>query len=295
MIKVITPATTEPVSYNEAKAQLRRFDDEEKTLIESYIKVARQYCEEVQHRAYIEQEILYTLDRWPSRNRILLPRAPLMSVTSVTYIDSDENSHTLDAADYTVDATVEPGMIILKNGKQWPTETLFSAGAIRVLYQAGYGAATVIPGTLVSGATQTLAAGSWSFGVFVPIENQNANNTEIVINSVIHDPGPTEVVYTAGTEYQKVRVDGLWGVVFFNAGGALITHSPVIDYDYTPTENVISPVPATVKQAILMLVAHYMENREAVAGRGHIPQQLPMSTRHLLDMNPLEWTEEFNK
>ncbi len=198
MIRVTTPPAIEPISYNEAKAQLRRFDDEEQTLIEFYITVARQYAEEVQHRAYIEQEILYTLDRWPSRNRILLPRAPLMSVTSVQYRDFEGNIETLPAANYTVITNEEPGMIVLNDGETWPTETLFPVSGIRIVFEAGYG---------------TTAAS----------------------------------------------------------------------------------VPATVKQAILMLIAHYMENREAVAGRGHIPQQLPLSTRHLLNMDPLEWTEEFNK
>ena len=198
MIRVIIPPTTEPVSLDMVKQQLRVIHDDEDFLIESYIEASRQYCEDAQGRAYIEQTILYTLDRWPSPNRIMLPRAPLLSVISVEYRDHEGNIDTLPAANYTVITNEQPGMIVLNDGESWPTETLFPVSAIRIVFEAGYGATA-------------------------------------------------------------------------------------------------ADVPATVKQAIMMLAAHYMENREAVAGRGHIPQQLPMSTRHLLNMDPFTWTEEFNR
>ncbi len=103
------------------------------------------------------------------------------------------------------------------------------------LMRGGLDKLTNVAGILVPGALQTHVATEWTWNTFYPIENQNGDGSTITINSVKHNPGGGgEVAYAAGTEYTKVNVNGVWGVVFHNAGGALIGHSPVINYDYTP-------------------------------------------------------------
>lgn len=197
-IKVTTGPVLEPVTYSQMKDHLRIYHNDEQTLIESYIKAARQYCEEAQNRAYIEQTILYTLDRWPSKRRMLIPRAPLLDVLSIEYKDADGSVATLDPTTYTIDVDVEPGMVILNPGATWPRVALYPYGAIKIEYEAGYS----------------------------------------------DDP---------------------------------------------------DDVPETIKQSIKFIVAHFYENREEVAGRGHIPQRLPLAAKHLLNMDPVSWTEEFNR
>ncbi len=197
-IKVTTGPATEPVTYSQMKDHLRIYHNDEQTLIEGYIKAARQYCEEAQNRAYIEQTILYTLDRWPSERRMRIPRAPLLDVLSIEYKAADGTVATLDPTTYTIDVDVEPGIVILNPGETWPGITLYPYGAIKVEFEAGYG-------------------------------------------------------------------------------------------------DEAADVPEIFKQAIKFITAHFYENREEIAGRGHIPQILPLAAKHLLNMDPVSWTEEFNR
>lgn len=132
MIKVITQPTIEPVSLAEAKDHLRIYHNEEDTLIDSYVKAARQYAEKVlTWRAFIKQTIRYSLDGFPAGN-LELPRPPLIEVDSVKYTkDGTETTLTADV-DYTVETGFEPGYIIPANS--WP-----SADKVTVEYKAGYG------------------------------------------------------------------------------------------------------------------------------------------------------------
>lgn len=138
-----TPGVKEPVSLAEAKSHMRidpaLVDNGMDILIDSLIKTAREYCEGRQNRSYITQTWQMTLDRWPASNYIALPRPPLVSVTSVTYIDADDLAHTMPVTDYFYDTTSYVGRVILKFGKVWPSETLRPGAAITIEYVAGYG------------------------------------------------------------------------------------------------------------------------------------------------------------
>ena len=70
-----------------------------------------------------------------------LPKPPLASVTSIKYTDEDAVEATFSSSNYLVDTDTEPGRVLLKNGVSWPAVTLKEAGAVRVRYVAGYGAA----------------------------------------------------------------------------------------------------------------------------------------------------------
>ena len=41
-------------------------------------------------------------------------------------------------------------------------------------------------------------------------------------------------------------------------------------------------IPEAIKQAILLLIGHYFENREILLERGHIPKTIPFSAEALL-------------
>ncbi len=70
--------------------------------------------------------------------KIHLPRPPLISVVSMTYIDWEGNVDTADPSTYTVDADHEPGTIEPVWGTFWPP-TRDVPGAVTVTYTAGYG------------------------------------------------------------------------------------------------------------------------------------------------------------
>ncbi len=141
--KVTTAATTEPVTLVEAKLHLRVDISTDDDLITSLIKVARDWCENYQNRAYISQTITAKFDRFPTIIR--LPRSPLISVTSIAYIDSAGDSQTIDSSVYEVDTTSEPGLVTLAFNQLWPS-TRRIHHAITVVYKAGFGAdATAVP------------------------------------------------------------------------------------------------------------------------------------------------------
>ena len=138
-ITLVTPPATEPITLDEAKEHLRVDVTDEDDYIEGLIRAARQYAETTfTHRAFIEQELRLTLNRWPVDRYLELPRPPLISVTSITYTDEDGTADTLTAGtDYLVDTAAN--RLVLRNGVYWPTVTLQESGAISIVYLAGYG------------------------------------------------------------------------------------------------------------------------------------------------------------
>lgn len=137
--------TEEPVSLAEVKNHLRVDVSDDDTLIGGLIQAAREYIEETTHRALVTQTWTLSLENWPRGDRIVLPRPPAISVTSVVYIDSDGDSNTFAAANYNVDTVCEPGELVLAYGCSWPSGTLRPMSPITVIYQAGYGAAALVP------------------------------------------------------------------------------------------------------------------------------------------------------
>lgn len=142
-LTLITAPESEPVTLAEAKAHMRVTHDDEDTLITALIAAAREACEQKLGRALITQTWEKVLDAFPE-NEIRLPWPPLISITSVKYIDTSGAQQTLAADVYTIDADSEPGWLLLADGETWP-ETLDVANAVRVRYSAGYGAAGAVP------------------------------------------------------------------------------------------------------------------------------------------------------
>ena len=138
-----TPPGVEPLDRdNEVKPHIRVDHDTDDTLIDRLISAARAHLEDITSRAWIQQDWQMTLDAWPRQRFIRLPRPPLISVTSVTYTDTDGTSDTLtEGTDYIVDTSTTPGRIVLREGVSWPSVTLRESGGIVIVYRAGYGAA----------------------------------------------------------------------------------------------------------------------------------------------------------
>lgn len=133
---VVTSApAVEPVTLAEAKAHLRVEDEQDNAYIELLIKSAREHCETVTRRAFITQTLRLDLDRFPEEIR--LPRPPLSSVSSVSYVDVDGATQTF--TDYTVD-DYDPARLVPAYGYSWPS-TRDVNKAVSVTYVAGYGAA----------------------------------------------------------------------------------------------------------------------------------------------------------
>jgi len=133
-VRVVTPPTTEPVTIQEAKAQLHigasdvSFDAE----LSAMIAAAREEWERDTSTALITRTLEHRLPRW--LDVVQLTVRPAIAVASMTYIDSNGDTQTVSTSDYYLDgdqvrfkkAFVEPS---LEDRSE----------AVRITYTAGYG------------------------------------------------------------------------------------------------------------------------------------------------------------
>lgn len=132
---LVTPAATLPVTLEEAKAQCRVQHSDEDTLIEGLIAAATEHVEKMLARALVSQTWMLTLDEFSAT--MPLPLSPLIAVDMVEYTDTLGATQTASASLYTVDATSEPGCVVLNKGASWP-ETIDAINAVQITYEAGY-------------------------------------------------------------------------------------------------------------------------------------------------------------
>ena len=145
-------AAAEIMSVAEAKSHLRVDGPDEETYIGTLVGAARQLVEEQTSRATTNQTWVMKLDQFPACDEIRLPRPPLVSVTSVAYVDGNGSPQTWASSNYVVATGSEPGRIRLAYNVQWP-ETRDQPEAVTITYVAGYGAAaTAVPDPLVHAA-----------------------------------------------------------------------------------------------------------------------------------------------
>ncbi|WP_254513880.1 head-tail connector protein [Anatilimnocola floriformis] len=137
---LVTPPAAEPLTTDEAKLYCRIESDftAEDTIIAGIIQSAREYAETFQARQLITAT--WKLKLHCFHYEIELPRPPLQSVTSITYIDPDGVTQTLSTSVYSVDTDCTPGVIRLKYGQMWPSVRGQNDPPIVVTFIAGYGA-----------------------------------------------------------------------------------------------------------------------------------------------------------
>jgi uncharacterized phiE125 gp8 family phage protein len=147
-MKVITPPATEPVTLAEMRTQLGITDASDTasdTTITRRIIEARQWVEAHIRRALITQTLEIRMDCFPEY--ISLPYPPVISITSVKYIDTDGTEQTLGSSNYVLDDYPLVPFIREAYGINWPS-VRNEPNAVRIRYSAGYGAAASVPETI---------------------------------------------------------------------------------------------------------------------------------------------------
>jgi len=137
--KISVAPSVEPMSLADAKTHLRVDASDDDDYITALIKAVRLHAERITGRGFITQTWEMRRDTFPASNSIKLRYAPLQSITSLIYKDSDGTDNTWASSNYVVDTYREPGLIILEDGVSWPSDTLYETGGVRVLYVLGYG------------------------------------------------------------------------------------------------------------------------------------------------------------
>lgn len=142
-LKLITAPATEPVTFSEVIPYARLDNADDSEIIVMLINASRRQAENLTRRALITQTWELYLDQFPSWE-IFLPKPPLQSVTSITYVDTAGVTQTLAANQYTVDIVSEPGRITPAYGLLWPTAR-DQMNSVCIRFVTGYGLAAVVP------------------------------------------------------------------------------------------------------------------------------------------------------
>jgi uncharacterized phiE125 gp8 family phage protein len=152
-LTVQTAAAADAVSLDEVKLNCRvaRESTGFDPWFKDEIKAGTNFVQDQTGRQLINATFDLQLDYWPcGLEPMYLPRAPLSSVSSITYLDTDGASQTWASSKYRVITSTTPGKVTLGYQKNYPA--LYAvAGPITVRFVAGYGSAdSAVPAQLKS-------------------------------------------------------------------------------------------------------------------------------------------------
>jgi len=148
-VKIITPPAEEQITLAEARLQLSLDDDGDSppshpldSLIADKISAAREYCEDYLGRSLAQQTVELSLDQFyasgeSSSGAIELPLPPVISITSVIYLDVDGEPITMDEDAYRLDNYSEPAWLFPAYGTTWPAAYAVS-NAVKIRALCGY-------------------------------------------------------------------------------------------------------------------------------------------------------------
>jgi uncharacterized phiE125 gp8 family phage protein len=156
-VTIVTPPAAEPLTLQEAKDHLRIDGDDENPLVSAYLTAAREWAEDATRRQFSPATLRFALDEFPRcrdccsshRRRaqaefdghaILIPRPPLISVSSIQYVDAAGVTQTLSVNDYQIDTYSTPGRVAPAFAKSWPIARR-QMNAVTITFVAGYASA----------------------------------------------------------------------------------------------------------------------------------------------------------
>ena len=151
----VVPPALEPLTMDTVREQRRLTSRSLDARLEAWRRAARQQFEEETGLQLITATRHFTMERFPIQPAISVGRAPVQTILSVSYLDSTGALQVMDSAQYEQFPQTEfpedslptlqaygpyatPGGVQLVNGASWPTSA-DRAGAVRIVYQAGFG------------------------------------------------------------------------------------------------------------------------------------------------------------
>jgi len=135
---LVTPPAVEPVTLAEAQEHCRVLDNYDDVYLAALITTAREHLENICRRAFVTQTWDYYWDSFEAEMRI--PRCPLQSVTSVSYIPDTGSAYiTLATSQYEIGVENEISYLRESYEGTWPT-TRGHYDDVKVRCVLGYGA-----------------------------------------------------------------------------------------------------------------------------------------------------------
>lgn len=188
--RTVAPAAV--VTTQELKDHFREtlVDANNDALIAAFGVAAEDALEGELARAFLQQTWVLKLYCFPA-NEIRLPRPPLSSVSSISYLDTAGSPLTLATDQYTVDTSPEPGRILKPFGVTWPP-TRAIENAITITYVVGHATAAAVPAALKT-AIKLLAAEMYD----------NRERGQVDVSSWVENPTHERLVakYKLPTEF----------------------------------------------------------------------------------------------
>lgn len=281
-MRVITAPTVEPVTLAEVRAQIGitdATDTSSDAIITRRITEARQWAEDYMQRALITQTQEVRLDSFYGRHARLnadsrcteivkLPFPNLLSVVSVKYIDVDGVEQTVSSADYVVDTHSLVGNVRPAYGVAWPA-TRDEGNAVRIQYTCGYGVAALDSAKTITGATNA------SPGVFTSAGHGFADGDVILLatTGMTTPNGLPYRVYAKATDtFQLANLSN-------NAGLSTVSWGT---FTAGTAQKVELLVPQLVKEALLLLIGHWM-NFQPQSENGASITRVPFAVRDIFD------------
>lgn len=117
--------------------------DEDDYIEDILIPAGRERGESATNRQWITATWDLKLRSFPMGTTIRMPKPPLLTVSSITYVDSNGTTQTLASSRYSVRTYAGPkaqnGFVELAYGDVWPT-TRAQEDAVTIRFTCGYGA-----------------------------------------------------------------------------------------------------------------------------------------------------------
>lgn len=137
---VTTAPAAEPVTVEELKTHLRQDLADDDAYLEQLIVAARRFVEGwCQGHAFVQRGLETRFDCFPAAGRpLVLPVSPVISISSITYIDAAGAEQTWSTANYQTDTVSRLARVKPAYNKTWPITRRGDLGAVRVAYEAGY-------------------------------------------------------------------------------------------------------------------------------------------------------------
>jgi len=138
---LLTPATQELITIEQAKKQLRILHNNEDDVIEFKLLAAIAKFQEFTGRVISPSTWQLSLDKFPKDGIIEIMRCKVIEVIEIKYKDTKGNEQTVDSNNTILDNASEPARLSTAHSFNWP-DTSKEINAVKIKFRAGYENAT---------------------------------------------------------------------------------------------------------------------------------------------------------